>query len=98
MQRITGREGNIILDRFVPGSTSVTVSHWSCYRSPDNFGDPDRFAPERWLGDEHYKNDRKKALQPFSLGPRNCLGMNLAYAEVRIILAPPLWEFDIELC
>jgi cytochrome P450 len=76
----------------------VSVSHWSCYHSAENFRDPDKFVPERWLGDERYKDDRKKALQPFSLGPRNCLGMNLAYAEVRVILARLLWNFDMELC
>ena len=54
--------------------------------------------PERWPGDECYKVDRKKALQPFSLGPRNCIGMNLAYAEMRIILAKLVWNFDMELC
>jgi cytochrome P450 len=88
----------VIVGRFVPGRTCVSVSHWSCYHSPDNFRDPDKFAPERWLGDERYKNDRKRALQAFSLGPRNCLGMNLAYAEMRVILARLLWNFDIELC
>lgn len=98
MQRITSPQGNVIAGRFVPGRTSVSISHWSCYHSLDNFQDPEKFAPERWLGDERYKNDRKRALQPFSLGPRNCLGMNLAYAEMRVILARLIWNFDIELC
>jgi cytochrome P450 len=88
----------VIAGRFVPSRTSVSVSHWSCYHSADNFRDPDKFIPERWLGDERYGDDKKRALQPFSLGPRNCLGMNLAYAEIRIILASLLWNFDIELC
>ena len=98
MQRITNPQGNVIAGRFVPGGTSVSVSHWACYHSVENFRDPDKFVPERWLGDDRYKDDRKKALQPFSLGPRNCLGMNLAYAEIRVILARLLWNFDIELC
>ena len=88
----------MIAGRFVPGRTSVSVSHWSCYHSADNFRDPDKFIPERWLGDESYGDDKKRALQPFSLGPRNCLGINLAYAEMRVILARLLWNFDIELC
>jgi len=44
------------------------------YRSARNFRDPHAFVPERWLGDEKYAGDRKAALQPFSVGPRDCLG------------------------
>lgn len=82
----------------MPGGTLVSVSHWSLYHSAQVFRDPYKFVPERWLGDERYKDDRKKALQPFSLGPRSCLGTNLAYAEMRLILARLIWNFDIELC
>ncbi len=37
-------------------------------------------------------------LQPFGVGPRNCLGRNLALAEIRLILARMLWNFDFEIC
>jgi cytochrome P450 len=97
-QRITNLQGNMIIGRFVPGGTLVSVSHWACYHSAENFQDPYDFAPERWLDGERYKDDRKNALQPFSLGPRNCLGINLAYAEMRVILARLVWNFDMELC
>jgi len=36
--------------------------------------------------------------QPFSYGPRNCIGRALAYNEMRLILARVLWNFDMELC
>jgi cytochrome P450 len=35
-------------------------------------------------------------LQPFSVGPRNCIGMRLAYHEMRLIMANLLWHFDVE--
>jgi cytochrome P450 len=44
------------------------------HHSPDNFRDPDSFIPERFLGDLRFINDKKNALNPFSTGPRNCLG------------------------
>lgn len=34
--------------------------------------------------------DDRQAFQPFVLGPRNCIGRNLAYAEIRLILAKVL--------
>jgi cytochrome P450 len=88
----------MIAGRFVPGNTLVSVAHTATYRSPENFRDPDKFVPERWMGDERYKDDRRRALQAFSLGPRNCIGLHLAYAEMRIILARLIWNFDMELC
>jgi cytochrome P450 len=48
------------------------------YRSPLNFRDPDSFIPERFLGDERFVNDNRSALNPFSLGPRNCIGKKYA--------------------
>ena len=40
----------------------------------------------------------RAVLQPFHVGPRNCVGRNLALAEMRVILAKMLWHFDLELC
>ena len=59
--------------------------------------------PSEWLpeiyGDPSspFYNDRRDAFKPFSDGPRNCIGRNLAYHEMRLILAKVLWGFDLEL-
>jgi cytochrome P450 len=97
IQRVTSPEGNMIAGRFVPGGTKVGVTHWPAYHSSLNFKDPYDFVPERWLGDEKYKDDRRDVLNPFSYGPRNCIGINLAYAEINLVLARLLWTFDTEL-
>lgn len=52
----------------------VEVWQWSSYRHPDHFKQPEEFIPERWLGDPRFKNDKKDVFQPFSVGPRNCIG------------------------
>lgn len=67
----------------------MQVSQWAAHHSEENFADPEEFVPERWLdgedvvGDgkgkgwkreEKYEGDRRGAMQPFSFGPRNCLG------------------------
>ena len=46
------------------------------FQSALNFADPLEFIPERFLPDRpmRYANDKIAALQPFSFGPRNCLG------------------------
>lgn len=66
--------GEFISGYFIPEHTSVSVSSFPTGRSGRNFADPDKFVPERWLGDARYKNDKTQSLNPFSHGPRNCLG------------------------
>jgi cytochrome P450 len=69
-----------------------------------NWHRPDQFLPERWLPEAKkdstspFYNDRRSALQPFSVGPRSCIGRNMAEQEMRLILARLLWNFDFELC
>jgi cytochrome P450 len=58
-------------------------------------------VPERWLPaghrfhDERFKDDFQEAAKPFSLGPRGCLGVNLAHMEMRHTLAKLVWTFDM---
>jgi cytochrome P450 len=79
---------------------SVCVASWAAAHSPSNFTNPDAFIPERFLdtadSKSRYANDIKKAAQPFSTGPRGCIGRNLTYVELRLILGALLWNFDIE--
>ncbi|KAK2685467.1 hypothetical protein QWA68_015697, partial [Fusarium oxysporum] len=94
--RITPAGGRFIDYYWIPEKTVVSVPHWSAYHCAQNFRDPDSFRPERWLNDSCYAGDSKDVLQPFSHGPRNCLGLNLARAESRLILTRLLWNFDLE--
>ncbi|KAF4953939.1 hypothetical protein FSARC_12295 [Fusarium sarcochroum] len=97
LPRLSPHQGEFVNGYWLPAKTSVSVPHWSAYRSSVNFQDPDLFVPERWLGEATYSIDQKNVLQPFSYGPRNCIGRNLAYAEMRMLLARLLWNFDLEL-
>ncbi|KAI4127417.1 MAG: hypothetical protein LQ341_006792, partial [Variospora aurantia] len=55
---------------------TLRVHQWSTYRDSTNFAFPDTFDPERFLPSppEKYREDNDAALQPFSLGPRGCIG------------------------
>ncbi|EAW09020.1 cytochrome P450 [Aspergillus clavatus NRRL 1] len=89
--------GEMVSGYWMPEGTVVSVSHYAAYHSERNFGDAESWVPERWLGDERYVHDKRAAFQPFSFGPRSCLGRNLAYAEMRLILAKMVWSFEMEL-
>ncbi|KAF2808085.1 isotrichodermin C-15 hydroxylase [Mytilinidion resinicola] len=95
--RVVPKGGDRISGHWVPEGSSVYVSQYPANHSARNFVDPDSFVPERWLGDERYAADKKAVYNPFSFGPRNCLGKQLAYAEMRLIMARVFWTFDLEL-
>ncbi|KAF7889627.1 uncharacterized protein EAF02_002042 [Botrytis sinoallii] len=67
LPRRTRSEGEIINGTFIPGNRIMRQK---------NFADPDTFDPARWstAPPDKYKHDDKAAFQPFSIGPRNCLG------------------------
>ncbi|KAF5875949.1 putative toxin biosynthesis cytochrome p450 protein [Botrytis fragariae] len=92
--RIVPHGGSVINGKTVPAGTGVGISAWAASHSKHNFVDPDAFVPERWLGDERFEKDDKQASQPFSVGGRNCVGKNLAYAEMRLILTRLVLDFD----
>ena len=79
------------------GQTKLGIWQYALYHSPSKFLYPDRFVPDRWLDDPLFENDCKELHQPFSYGPRNCIGMNLAYIEMRLILARLVWNFELQL-
>jgi len=95
--RVVPSGGDHISGHYIPEGTAVYVSQHATNHSARNYKDPTAYVPERWLGDERYKNDNRDSFNPFSFGPRNCLGKNLAYAEMRLILAKVLFNFDLDL-
>ncbi|KAI2632218.1 cytochrome P450 [Hypoxylon sp. NC1633] len=95
--RIVPKGGHKIAGYFVPQDSVVAMWQLATNYSEKNFTKPEEFHPERFLGDERFAEDHLSAMQPFSTGPRNCIGKNLAYAEMRLILARILYRFDIEI-
>ncbi|KAF2691455.1 cytochrome P450 [Lentithecium fluviatile CBS 122367] len=87
--------GDTIDGQFLPGGTTVSVSTWCSGHSSTNFKKPDEFIPERWFGSA-YASDNKLASRPFSMGPRGCIGKNLAYMELRLVMARMIWRFELE--
>jgi len=94
--RVVPEGGAFIDGQFVPGGTRVGIPVTAAYQCRHYFRKPNLFIPERW-SDRAYDSDEKAVLQPFGVGPRNCIGRTLAYMEMRLIMSRLLWNFDIEL-
>lgn len=75
----------------IPPGTPVSMSAILIHQNPDIFPDPQAFRPDRWLTTRSL--NLKRYLVSFSKGSRQCLGMNLAYAELYLGLAYVLWRF-----
>ncbi|KAF1990518.1 cytochrome P450 [Aulographum hederae CBS 113979] len=88
----------------IPGGSTIYISQYVMSRLDNFWAKPEEFHPERFLKEGHeyhvagtFDNDDHSVFQPFSIGPRNCIGRNLAYAEMRLILTRLLFDFDLEL-
>jgi cytochrome P450 len=69
-------------DWVIPIGTPVGMTSMIVHKDPSIFSDPHSFRPERWI--ENPRLDR--FLVSFSKGSRQCLGINLAYAEIYLCL------------
>lgn len=95
--RVAPPNGDFVSGHWVPPKTGVQINQYATNLSHHNFSSPFTFAPSRWLRDPQYADDKLDAVQPFSMGARNCIGKNLANAEIALVLTRILWEFDITL-
>jgi cytochrome P450 len=74
----------------IPAGSSIAMSNPTIHFNPDIFPDPTSFDPERWLKSPGLE----KYLWSFSKGPRQCLGINLAYAELYMCIAMLFRQFE----
>jgi cytochrome P450 len=70
----------------IPKNTIVFVNIFGIHRRADLFPDPERFDPERFLGDKD-KQLARCTYMPFGAGPRVCIGNHFATMEGQLILA-----------
>ncbi|KFA81099.1 hypothetical protein S40288_01033 [Stachybotrys chartarum IBT 40288] len=94
LPRIVPPGGATVCNDHIPAGTTVYVSPYAASRSWVNFHRPEEFIPERWLGNNgDFASDQRDAYQPFSYGPRSCIGKHLAYYEIRLMLSHTLLNF-----
>ncbi|KAI9678375.1 MAG: hypothetical protein M1822_008021 [Bathelium mastoideum] len=69
----------------IPAGTPLSTSTLLVHANEEIFTSPWTFDPDRWLGPQG--RDRSKYMLAFSKGPRMCIGMNLASAELALTIA-----------
>jgi len=73
----------------IPPGTPMSMSAILVHLNPSLFPAPRVFDPDRWIANPGLR----RYLVSFSKGSRQCLGMNLAYAELYLAVAYTLWRF-----
>jgi cytochrome P450 len=81
----------------IPVGADVLVPQWAVHRSARWYDRPLDFLPERWTP-AFRRSLPKFAYFPFSGGPRICVGTQLAYSEVAVILGMLAQRFKYSLC
>jgi len=86
LPRLTTQDGAIVCGTFIAPKVSIGIAQYPAYRSSLNFKNPDRYAPERFLEDQRYKDDQRSIIQPFSVGPRNCIGKVCSIFQIFLLI------------
>ena len=78
----------------IPAGTPLSASTLLVHSNEVVFPEPWTFDPERWIGPQGV--ERRKYMLAFSKGPRICIGINLANAELALTIAE-IARWDMEL-
>nr|XP_034192784.1 probable cytochrome P450 12a5, mitochondrial isoform X1 [Osmia lignaria] len=78
----------------IPKGTFVIMANQITSQREENFEDPEKFRPERWLNSK--KEDTDFSYLPFGYGARSCLGKNMAEAKMMLLTAKLIRQFRIE--
>ncbi|CAF3624880.1 unnamed protein product [Fusarium graminearum] len=94
--------GTMIDGVWVPAGTLISADFYSLHRDPSCWAFPDEYRPERWLKEHQgpgtpFENDVKTAWRPFSLGPRVCVGREMALQSIRLAVSKIVYTFDMTL-
>jgi cytochrome P450 len=75
--------------------TDVFISPYMLHRHPEFWSDAEAFRPERFAGPD--ADERHKfAYIPFAVGPRHCIGENIAMFEMLVHMRTMARRFRLE--
>ncbi|KAJ5343079.1 hypothetical protein MYU51_016283 [Penicillium brevicompactum] len=95
--RVAPSEALVYKSYTIPPGTPVSETNYFVLTDPEIFPDPHTFDPDRWLRAAAKGERLDKYMVNFSKGTRICVGMNLAYAELFLVLAAFVRRYDMEL-
>ncbi|XP_012274077.1 cytochrome P450 9e2 [Orussus abietinus] len=80
-----------------PG-TNVWFPIFPIHRDPLYYPNPDKFDPERFLGEDKINTSNSATFLTFGLGPRICIGNRFAILETKVVLFHLLARCNLKPC
>ncbi|KIV83778.1 hypothetical protein PV11_05773 [Exophiala sideris] len=92
---VTDQLGISYQDQHFPQGTVLSVPSFTIHHDAEVWGDDvEVFNPDRWLD---LTPRQKIGFNPFSYGPRACVGQNVAHMELALIIATAFHRYDFTL-
>lgn len=96
--------GTTVSGHYIPEGLNVSIGMYCLSYNKDVYPEPFKFRPERWIVSDNEKEGSsadsvalaESGFCAFSAGSRGCVGKNLAWLEMRIVIAKTLWTFEIK--
>lgn len=87
----------------IPKNSTVVLNVWAIHRDPVRHSDPERFVPDRYLGDKKSSQESSTSIDVserdhfgFGSGRRICPGMSVADRSMLLGIARTFWAFDVK--
>ena len=91
-----------------PPGIDIGVPHYALHHNEEYYDNPFSFKPDRWIAEDNSSKSLRSssaasvarsnsAFCSFSVGRAACIGKNLAYQEISIVLARMFWKYDMRL-
>ncbi|KAM0419156.1 hypothetical protein ACHAPD_002707 [Fusarium lateritium] len=84
LPRVVPSKGATLAGHYLPGGTVVSTQAYTVHRDENIWPDALRFDGYRFMDKSKVTTVQKSALSPFGAGSRICIGMHLAYMELRL--------------
>ncbi|GAW16695.1 hypothetical protein ANO14919_061320 [Xylariales sp. No.14919] len=96
LPRIVPEGGRVIAGKFIQGGVTVSVPTYSLLRDESVFKNAEEYNPDRWMTkDPDLKRRMNNNHIPFSTGPRACIGRNIAYFELTMMISTLVKHYDV---
>ncbi|OQV11270.1 hypothetical protein CLAIMM_15131 [Cladophialophora immunda] len=100
LPRTALKGGETVNGEFIPEGIDVGVGWWALAYNEKYFPEAATFRPERYIvNDESADEDAASAkgcYWAFSMGPRKCPGIKMAYQEIYLTIARLVYLFDMK--